>query len=276
MMLPTLYLLITTILFPLFSNTHEAVKYNLWLGIVTFFVFLILSIRYGVMGCKVTLEKMNLDMTMRAVSSGTMILSHALKNELTNIAIYSECLNNNDPVVNSIQKSSERMLKIIQRMNDELKHINISKKAGNLNELIEELLNSLKVHLKKKNISVVKDLKNNLILEYDQIYFREALLNIVKNAIEAMDTGGILNISVKTIGKYALIKITDTGVGISKENLPYIFDPFFSTKQNIEENYGLGLSSSYRIIQQHGGTLEIISKENKGTTVLIRIPKLRN
>jgi len=270
--LPTLILMVNAYLLPLFFGIYVA-NYNIFVDGIFFLLFLIFSIRYGAIGIKISLENMKNDVTMKVMSTGTMILFHSFKNELTNIAINSECLDGNDPSVTSIQKSSKSMLTMIQHVNTKLGHIEIKKTPGNFNELIEELLDSVNMYLKNNNVHVVKNLQSELIVKYDPIYFKEALLCIIRNSIEAMDIGGILEISAEFIGKHVLVTIKDTGNGISKENLPHVIEPFFSTKQNIEKNYGLGLTSSYRIIRQHKGTLEINSRTNEGTTVLIRIPK---
>lgn len=202
-----------------------------------------------------------------------MILFHALKNELNNIIINTECLDGNDPAITLIQKSSKRILTLIQRINTELQDIQIRKTPNNLIELIEEILVSLDMYFKDNYIKVIKNLPNELIVKYDPFYFKEALLNIIKNAIEAMSNGGILEFSANIIEKHVVLTIKDTGDGISVENLPHVIDSFFSTKGNMEKNYGLGLTSSYRIIRHHKGVLEINSKQNTGTTILIRIPK---
>jgi len=272
LMLPTIIFMVSAYFLPLFFHFHPF-KYNLLGDIIFFLLFLIFALKYGTMGVKISLEKMKNDATIKVISTGTMILLHALKNELNNISINSECLNSNDPSVISIQRSSKRMLTMIQRVHTELEHIEIRKKPDNFNELIEELLDSLSIYLKNNNIKVVKKIRSDLTVNYDPLYFKEAIVNILKNAIEAMNNGGTLEIFAEITGKNVLIKIKDTGNGISKENLPHVIEPFFSTKQNIEKNFGLGLSSSYRIIRQHKGIVEISSRTNEGTTVLIRIPQ---
>jgi len=99
---------------------------------------------------------------------------------------------------------------------------------------------------------------------------REALINILMNAVEAeQETGGAIEVAVSTEQTWACITITDHGIGISHENLLHVFDPFFTTKEN---GSGLGLSVSYRIIREHRGTMEITSAIGQGTAIKILLP----
>ena len=117
-----------------------------------------------------------------------------------------------------------------------------------------------------------------------------AMGNIITNAKEAMESGGIITISVNNIcfnensaqvlsasidshGEYVCIDVTDQGTGIEEEVLPKIFDPYFSTKQRgTQKGLGLGLSTSYSIIRKHNGTILVKSTHGAGTTVSIYLP----
>ena len=103
---------------------------------------------------------------------------------------------------------------------------------------------------------------------------QEVLHNIFKNAVEAMDSVGKLEIKLVEDKNRISIAINDTGCGISKENLPHVFAPFFSTKKT-DTNFGLGLSYCFNVMHQHGGNLEIISEKNIGTTVSIIFPRAK-
>lgn len=109
----------------------------------------------------------------------------------------------------------------------------------------------------------------------------QVISSVVLNARQAMPDGGALSIAIENVqldqrqhhallsGPYVLVTIRDTGVGISPEHLPRVFDPFFSTKPR---SSGLGLSSSYAIISKHGGHIDIISEQGIGTTVYLYLP----
>ena len=100
---------------------------------------------------------------------------------------------------------------------------------------------------------------------------QKTIINIMLNAYQAMPDGGTLTICTSAQDGNVLVKVTDTGHGISKEHLERVFEPFFSTKP-VGKGTGLGLSVSYGIVQQHGGSLEVDSVEGEGTTFTIVLP----
>ena len=109
------------------------------------------------------------------------------------------------------------------------------------------------------------------LVEADFGQLRQACVNVIMNACEAMGRGGTLAIEVSPVeaGRWVEVAFSDTGPGISPEHLTKIFDPFFTTK---EKGTGLGLSVVYGIIERHGGKIEIQSEVGKGTRVAIRLP----
>ena len=103
----------------------------------------------------------------------------------------------------------------------------------------------------------------------DPFEFRRVLINVIQNALQAMEGKGKLDIQVENLGDTARIRVSDTGPGISAGNREKIFNPFFTTKRG---GTGLGLAISHRIVAGHGGTLSFESAEGKGTTFVIQIP----
>jgi PAS domain S-box-containing protein len=99
----------------------------------------------------------------------------------------------------------------------------------------------------------------------------QAILNVIANAGQSIESNGVISISTNIINHDLIISISDTGCGISKENLEKIFDPFFTTKEP-GKGIGLGLSITYKIIQEHNGTLEYESELGKGTKVILKLP----
>src|SRR5918912_100121 len=98
---------------------------------------------------------------------------------------------------------------------------------------------------------------------------KQAFYNVIKNSLEAMKRRGILRIRTDMDGTHVLISFTDTGGGISADNLSRVFEPYFTTKST---GTGLGLLIVRRIVREHGGELSIQSSEGKGLTVTIRLP----
>jgi two-component system sensor histidine kinase HydH len=113
-------------------------------------------------------------------------------------------------------------------------------------------------------VSALKDV-GEAELDYDRLH--EVILNLCLNAIQAMPEGGCLEAGLtQDLDGKILIKIKDTGVGISSDQLPKIFDPFYTTK---EKGAGLGLSVVYRTIKEHGGEIKVESRVGEGTTFTV-------
>jgi signal transduction histidine kinase len=108
-------------------------------------------------------------------------------------------------------------------------------------------------------------------VEIDKDQMGQVLLNILLNAIQAMPDGGVLKINTQTAVEQLVVTISDTGEGIPAEILSKVFDPFFTTKKE-GQGTGLGLWLSQKIIEQHGGTIHMMSREKQGATVRIVIP----
>lgn len=103
----------------------------------------------------------------------------------------------------------------------------------------------------------------------DPQLFKSALLNLFVNAMQAMPEGGTITVGIVRDWNHAIITISDTGKGISPENLPKIFSPFFTTK---ESGTGLGLSEVHKVVQAHLGTIEVRSELEKGSVFTIKLP----
>jgi two-component system, NtrC family, sensor kinase len=142
-----------------------------------------------------------------------------------------------------------------------------------INELIEEVVNLSSQRAKYSNVSVNTDLDQNLpVIPISSTEFQQVLLNLINNAMDAMEkTGGKLDIGTIRQNDSIIINLADTGPGIPEVNLSRIFDPFFTTKP-VGKGTGLGLSICYGIIKKMGGQIDVESVINKGTTFTIRIP----
>jgi len=175
-----------------------------------------------------------------------------------------------------IEQECIRCAKIIKDLLDFARPGIPHKQLLNVEEIIMNSLKLIEYQARKHSIRMRHHISQGIEVEIDPDKFRQVLVNILLNAIQAMPQGGTLDISLRIQGHHdgfvqgcACIEIADTGVGIPEENLSHIFEPFFSTKRN---GTGLGLSLSKRIIDAHGGNLELESEEGKGTQVTIRLP----
>jgi PAS domain S-box-containing protein len=143
----------------------------------------------------------------------------------------------------------------------------------NVSSLLEEAAEMIKPLLKRQGIKLGLSLDENLTVLADANLLGLVFMDIMMNAVDAMPEGGKLSISVsKKIPEEQIeVVVSDTGTGISEDIIPFVFEPFFSTKP-AGKGTGLGLSVAKRIIQDHGGEINLESTEGLGTIVWIRLP----
>jgi len=144
-----------------------------------------------------------------------------------------------------------------------------------LNTILDETLGLLGYELAKREIALVREIEPDLPpVHGNAMGLQRVFLNLIVNAVNAMPQGGTLTVAAHTKpAEQVEIQFRDDGVGIPAENLTRIFEPFFTTMP-VGKGIGLGLSLSYSIVQQHGGTLEVESQEGQGSTFTVRLPRL--
>ena len=144
--------------------------------------------------------------------------------------------------------------------------VNISEIARELTEIAQKLAYS-------KNISIASRIENNLIIRGKKDKLFRAILNVIDNAIKYSRNKDNVRITLRRKQEQVLMIITDTGCGITKKDLPHIFDRFYrGSKTDKTLGSGLGLSIAKAVITSCGGTIEITSVANKGTVVIITFP----
>lgn len=176
-------------------------------------------------------------------------------------------------LIRGISESVTRCRTITHRLLGFSRRMEISQDAININDAIQEVLGFLEKEIIYRNIVLELNLEKNLpAVITDKGQVQQVFLNILNNAIDAVKEGGHINVSsYAKDDKYVRISIKDDGIGIPKENLKHIFEPFYTTKEE-GKGTGLGLSISYGIMQKLGGTILVDSKVNKGTTFIVEIP----
>jgi len=150
----------------------------------------------------------------------------------------------------------------------------ITVEASSIEELIEKTLALISHDLEMKNIQLVKEIEPDLPkIKCSSRHIQQALLNLLSNASEAMQEGGTLTVTAKRSKSDGFVEavISDTGCGISEEDLKNVFEPFFTTKEE-GRGVGLGLSVVHGIITRHNGSIEIESKPDEGSTFKVRLP----
>ena len=142
--------------------------------------------------------------------------------------------------------------------------------TADLNEIIKNILKVLDLEVTKSNIRIEEHFDPTLpMLWLDENQIRRVVINLIRNAIQAMPDGGTIIISTTREDQWARVETADTGVGISDEDISKLFDAFFTSKST---GSGLGLTVSAQIINNHGGTIEVQKREPQGTLFIIRLP----
>jgi PAS domain S-box-containing protein len=142
-----------------------------------------------------------------------------------------------------------------------------------IHETLREVFILNRKYLEENMVKMIFNPEGTLSIECVPEQIKQVFINIITNAVEAMPEGGALHVETHEAndGQSVNIVFRDTGVGISKDDLPQIFDMFYSKKPMVK-SVGLGLSVSYGIVKRHGGTIDIESEEGRGTTVIVALP----
>lgn len=254
-----------------------------YFGLVYYFIaFGFFTARGRVMGIRIVLTENLQDKKMKAMTSGISILNHTIKNQILKISLNMDmiksCISDSDQKLSEniriVQNTIKQLLELIGRGHERLQKLVLKESVGSLTTIMDEVLYCINPQLENKNIKVVRNFKKDFYILCDSLFLSEVFQNIFLNAVDAMENGGELDIRPYIAGRHLVIAIQDNGSGISKEALPHVIEPFFSTKKT-GSNFGLGLSHCYNVLKRHDGYLKIESEENCGTTVFIHLPLKR-
>ncbi len=209
-------------------------------------------------------------------------LAHEIRNPLSTLNINLQLLKEDwgDPVTSKEQRSVKR-IELLLRETNRLERIlsdflrfagryQLNREPHGVNALLEELLDLYAPEARQRKIAVRTDLDPSIPpVPVDEALLKQALVNVLKNAQEAMPGGGELAVRTSKNKRFVHIDIADTGTGIAPEHRDKIFEVYFTTKPN---GSGLGLPTTRRILEEHDGEIEVESEPGKGTRVQLRLP----
>jgi two-component system NtrC family sensor kinase len=207
-------------------------------------------------------------------------VAHELNNPLTGVLTFAHLLARKMPPgsqdradLEVIISETNRCSKIIKDLLQFARETQADRKPGDLNVIIKQTISILQPQALFHNIRVQMELDEHLPqITVDSAQLKQVLLNILFNAAEAMPEGGDLAITTRAESpENVTITVADTGCGISPDDLGKVFDPFFTTKDP-GKGTGLGLSVSLKLIENHGGTIEVTSALGKGSTFRVVLP----
>ena len=238
------------------------------------------------------LENERLMLASKAKSEFVATMSHELRTPLTSIIGFSELLRDKkiagelneqqEHFVNKVLANSNHLLGLINNILDlskiEAGKIELVIEKFSMPSTIDETVTLIKEAATKRNVVIKKELEP-LYIEADKMRFKQILLNLLNNAVKfSKPDGGVVTISAKRSGDKAQISISDTGIGIKKDEIERLFWAFEQLESGISRKYGgtgLGLAISKRLVELHGGKIEVKSEYGEGSTFTFSLP-IRN
>ncbi len=221
-------------------------------------------------------ERRRLD-RLAALGEMSAVVAHEIRNPMAGIAAGVEYLGKSVPDDSPQKEGVAMILGEIERVNRILEDIlsvarpfQLKLSAQAVPGIVEGVLHRHQTPIKNKAIRVTRRYAPSLPpVQADRERLEQALTNLVLNAVEAMPAGGTLDIGLDADDRWLTITISDTGPGISLDAQRRIFEPFFTTKTR---GTGLGLAVARRVIEEHGGIIDVTSEPGKGTTFIIQLP----
>ena len=210
---------------------------------------------------------------LAGLGSATAGVAHETKNALGYVVMFSELLpkyaDRQDFLENAaiaLPAEVERIKIILQGILDYSKRAESHPEDLNIKQLVEEAVVLVRDQAKGKNIMIERNIDKSLNIPADRNALKQVLLNLFMNSLDAMEGGGVLNISALHKDGTTEIKVRDTGTGMSPEVIKKVFDPFFTTK---EQGTGLGLAIVKKIVEENNGIISVNSRIGEGTEFTI-------
>ena len=203
-------------------------------------------------------------------------IAHEIRNPLASLTGAIEVLTS----PHTAEDARERLSQIVARESERLNHIiknfleyarpaPLSIATFDVAAAAEEVLLLLEHRASPGSLKVMREFAPSVMWPVDGQHFRQVLWNLCLNAVEAMPEGGELRVAAAVRGETLEVVVSDTGEGIAASDISHVFEPFFSTKS---EGTGLGLALVHRIVQEHGGEIDVRSSPGLGTTFTLTLP----
>jgi two-component system phosphate regulon sensor histidine kinase PhoR len=180
--------------------------------------------------------------------------------------------------LNKVDVEVDGMTQIVAELTElsriETGRVKLKLEPVNLNLLVKEVITRLSPQAERHKVALLTELSSDLpFVQADKERIQQVILNIVHNAIKFTPSGGKVMISTEQSRESVIAKVSDTGIGISKEDLPHIFKRFFKAdKSRSNSGTGLGLAIAKHTVQAHGGNIWAQSEEGKGSTFSFSLP----
>jgi signal transduction histidine kinase len=202
-------------------------------------------------------------------------VAHEINNPLTTVLGYAELMREEKDLggvmkdVDVIEKETIRAREIVRQLLEFSRKRSLNVKNIDINHVLKEVITLSNIR-RERDIEVSVNFGEIPLIRGDENQLKQVFINIINNALFAMNGKGSINITTRADGDRVSAEISDTGSGIAREHLSRIFEPFFSTKK--EKGTGIGLSVSYKIIQSHNGHIDVHSEQGSGSTFRVELP----
>lgn len=212
---------------------------------------------------------------LTAMGSLLMKIAHEIRNPLGSIELFANMIAEDlsekvqGEYARRISSAVSMLRNTLENMLSFTRGINPKKEVVCINALIREIVKEFDELFQRVGINMEFQAEAEYSVLLDSSLIRQALINLIVNAYQAMPEGGLLSIKISKEQRFLKISIKDTGPGIEKEFIDRIFEPFFSTK---DRGSGLGLSITSSIISAHNGKIDVTSEINKGTEFALYLP----
>jgi len=232
-------------------------------------------------------QEMEVSRRLAAVGRLTAGIGHEVKNPINAMVVHLELLKSklagvDGLAVNGAQRHVEilagemqRLDRVVETLADFSRPMEMHLADRDLRDVVASVVALTGAEMEENGVRVLIDVPHDPVFaRVDAELMRQALLNLVLNGMQAMPNGGAMRISLRREHHFAVVQVVDAGEGIAQDVLPRIFDLYFTTKA---KGSGIGLAMTYRILQMHGGAMEVFSSTDatsteRGTTFILRLP----
>jgi signal transduction histidine kinase len=226
-------------------------------------------------------SELELSERLSSLARITAGVAHEVKNPLNSMRLWLENLKESLPADSEVSFQAVRVLdneidrldRVVKRFLDFTRPVEMHMEDISLADVLSSVIELARPQVERANVKVKMQLAGDLpVTRGDQELLRQAVLNLVLNAVEAMKDGGVLSITLERRGENAAILVKDTGKGIPPEQRIRVFQLFFTTRKG---GSGLGLATAFRIVQLHNGSIDFVTEVGRGTEFRIELPLAR-
>jgi len=232
-------------------------------------------------------QELEVSRRLAAVGRLTRGIGHEVKNPINAMVVHLELLKSKLAAVDGLAVDGaqrhveilagemQRLDRVVETLADFSRPMELHLADRDLRDVVASVVELTGAEMEENGVRVLVDVPHDPVCaRVDAELMRQALLNLVLNGMQAMPNGGAMRISMRREHHFAVVQVVDAGEGIAQEVIPRIFDLYFTTKA---KGSGIGLAMTYRILQMHGGAMEVFSSTDatsteRGTTFTLRLP----